>query len=528
MSTVYPKTKSRFRLRTILLFVNLTVLLLPLAGLFFFRFYENALVQQTEAELITQSAVIAAVYKHEILGAAGDAEQFGIEAEPQSLVHEDEYYTPVHPQIDLSDAVLLPRRPDGEIAKKIDPLTLHVGKVLMPILEDAKRTTLSGVRVLDYQGTVIAGKEEIGKDFSKIPEVSKSLKGYYTSVIRERISDSPPPALASISRGTGIRIFTAFPVVHEGRVWGVVYMSRTPQNILKYLYAEKDKVALAALVLVLITLTIALLTSYMIVRPMNTLIKRIKEFSAGDINAVEKFSISGVREVEMLAQSFSDMALSLHNRSEYIRTFATHVSHEFKTPMTSIQGAAELLLDHMDEMDKEKKHKFLSNIIADSERLKRLVKRLLEMAKADNIEMNEEHADLYLALEKLQGRYKDLGLSIVIEPFGAQILKIAPEHLETIFVNLFDNAIQHGANEINIHVKDKGGTISILICDNGAGISEGNMAKIFEPFFTTKRKDGGTGLGLGIVQSLLNTHDGMIHILDSADGAKFEIRFPIT
>lgn len=507
--------------------MNLTVLLLPLAGLFFFRFYENALVQQTEAELIAQSAVIAAVYKQEILNAVGeDVNLFGIEANPQSLVYEDEYYTPVYPQIDLSKANLLPKRPDGETAKQTDPRSLQVGKSLLPILEDAKRTTLSGARVLDFHGVVVSGKEEIGQDFSNIPEVSRALKGYYTSVIRQRISDSPPPALASISRGTGIRIFTAFPVIHEGRVWGVVYMSRTPQNILKYLHAEKEKVIMAALVLVLITLTIALLTSYMIVRPMNMLIKRIREFSAGDIKAIEKFSISGVREVEMLAQSFSDLALSLHNRSEYIKTFATHVSHEFKTPMTSIQGAAELLLDHMDEMDSDKKRKFLSNIIADSERLKRLVNRLLEMAKADNIELNEECSNLYQALDKLQGRYKDLGLKIVIEPFGAQNLKIAAEHLETIFVNMFDNAIQHEANQVNINVMDKDGTISIQICDNGAGISEANKAKIFEPFFTTKRKDGGTGLGLGIVQSLLNTHDAMIHVLDSDAGAKFEIKFP--
>lgn len=527
MTTHLAKAKFRFRLRTILLFVNLTVLLLPLAGLFFFRFYENALVQQTEAELIAQSAVIAAVYKQEVLNAVGgDVNLFGVEADPQSLVREDDYYTPVYPQIDLSRAELLPKRPDGETAKQADPRLLQVGKSLLPILEDAKRTTLSGARVLDFRGVVIAGKEEIGQDFSNIPEVSNALKGYYTSVIRLRISDSPPPALASISRGTGIRIFAAFPVIHEGRVWGVVYMSRTPQNILKYLHAEKDKVILAALVLVLITFTIALLTSYMIVRPMNALIKRIREFSAGDIKAMERFSISGVREVETLAQSFSDMALSLHNRSEYIRTFATHVSHEFKTPMTSIQGAAELLLDHMDEMEQERKHKFLSNIVADSERLKRLVNRLLEMAKADNIEVNEEHSDLYLALKKIQGRYKDLGLNIIIEPFEAQNIKIAAEHLETIFVNMFDNAIQHEANEVNILVMDKGDQISILICDNGAGISEGNKAKIFEPFFTTKRKDGGTGLGLGIVQSLLGTHGASIHILDSDAGAKFEIEFP--
>ena len=117
MSSSKSALKSKLRLRTVLLFVNLMVLLLPLGGLFFFRFYENALVQQTEAELIAQSAVIAAVYKQEVIKAKGFDDNFGVIADPNSLIHGDEYYTPVIPQIDLSSAALLPRRPDGEKAK---------------------------------------------------------------------------------------------------------------------------------------------------------------------------------------------------------------------------------------------------------------------------------------------------------------------------------------------------------------------------------------------------------------------------
>lgn len=523
----YSKTtsKSQLRLRTVLLFVNLMVLLLPLGGLFFFRFYENALVQQTEAELIAQSAVIAALYKQEVIKAKGFDDNFGVIADPNSLIHEDEYYTPVTPQIDLSNAALLPRRPDGKKANEIDPLTFYIGDVIMPILEDAKRTTLSGVRVLDYQGVVIAGKEEVGLGFSHIPEVSKALKGYYTSVIRERISDSPTPALASISRGTGIRVFTAFPIVHEERVWGVVYMSRTPKNILKYLYAEKEKVALAGAVLLVLTILIALLTSYMIVRPMNALLSKVRAFSEGDKPMMDGLNVSGVREVEILAQSFSEMALSLHNRSEYIKDFATHVSHEFKTPMTSIHGAAELLLDHMDDMETEERDKFLSNIIVNSDRLKRLVNRLLELAKADNVEVGGDICDVATILERLKGRYHDLGLNLTYDLGTPLHIKMAEDHLETIFVNLFDNALQHDADTVHVLMTDNNDKTSLVVSDNGKGISQGNKDKIFDTFFTTKRADGGTGLGLGIVQSLLKTHNGDINVMDCDHGAKFEIHF---
>ncbi len=521
MSSTKCISKSKLRLRTVLLFVNLMVLLLPLGGLFFFRFYENALVQQTEAELIAQSAVIAAVYKQQAQISLGGK----LLDAPESSFHTDEYYTPINPQIDLSRDTLLPPRPDGIDRGRYDITTYGLGLVLQPIIEDAKRTTLAGARVIDHHGFVIAGKEEVGLDVSHIPGVSNALKGYYTSVIRERISDSPPPALASISRGTGIRVFTAFPIIHEGRVWGVVYMSRTPKNILKYLYAEKEKVALAGFVLLLLTTLIALLTSYMIVRPMNVLLSKVKAFSAGNKQAMEDLNVSGVREVELLAESFSEMALSLHNRSEYIKNFATHVSHEFKTPMTSIQGAAELLLDHMDDMEAKKKNKFLSNIIADSERLKRLVNRLLEQAKADNVEMSNEACDAVEILEQLKGRYRDLGLNLTYDINSPLHIKIAADHLETIFVNLFDNALQHGADSVHVSVTNNSDKTSLVVSDNGKGISSGNKDKIFETFFTTKRADGGTGLGLGIVQSLLKTHNANIRVLDSDNGAKFEIEF---
>ena len=76
-----------------------------------------------------------------------------------------------------------------------------------------------------------------------------------------------------------------------------------------------------------------------------------------------------------MSQSFSEMARSLEHRSEYIRNFAAHVSHEFKTPLTAIQGAIELLEEHSHDMPAEQRARFLHNISLDAERLKRLVDR---------------------------------------------------------------------------------------------------------------------------------------------------------
>ena len=97
-----------------------------------------------------------------------------------------------------------------------------------------------------------------------------------------------------------------------------------------------------------------------------------------------------IKEIELLSKSFTQMANSLQERTGYIRDFATHVSHEFKTPLTSIQGAAELLEERGHTMSSEEKNKFFRNITNNCQRLKILVGRLLELARADNLEATQE------------------------------------------------------------------------------------------------------------------------------------------
>ena len=118
-------------------------------------------------------------------------------------------------------------------------------------------TTLAGFRLLDPTGVVIAGGGDIGRSFADVEEVRAALAGRYASVLRTRVPDGPAPPLYSVSRGTGVRVFVAMPVVVDGRVAGAVYLSRTPNNIVKHLYGERGKVVLAAISILGATLLIA-------------------------------------------------------------------------------------------------------------------------------------------------------------------------------------------------------------------------------------------------------------------------------
>ncbi|WP_163831786.1 HAMP domain-containing sensor histidine kinase [Spartinivicinus ruber] len=526
MLTDGKQYRGRLQLRTVFLIVSLAVLVLPLGSIFFFRIYENELVRQTELSLISQAAVIAASYKHQVSSLLLDKSNYGIKVTSYIKQKIDNYYTPVYPQIDLANNQLFPPRPNGVTPQSpADALAVQVGNTLSTVLRDSQKTTLTGIRLLDYQGNVIAGQREVGLSFAHLHEIKSAMEGRYTSVIRQRISDEPPPALASISRGTGIRVFVAFPIIQGEQLWGIVYLSRTPKNILKHLYAEKDKVILAGITIIVLTFLLALFTSYTISQPIYRLIKKTTKVSEGDHQSMEPLEYPVTKELELLSKSFSKMAKSLHERSEYIREFAAHVSHELKTPLTSIQGAAELLMDHMDEMEPATKQQFLSNIQQDTDRLKRLVTRLLELARADSQTSDNETADLIAILNKLAPRYREVGLQLELPEQNSCWIKMAEDNLETILLNLFDNAKQHGASIINIDVKTTNQLVALTIADNGEGISLANREKIFTPFFTTRREQSGTGLGLSIIKSLMKTYQGSITLADSDKGARFILQF---
>ncbi len=479
------RVRKLFRLRTILLMVMLSVLLLPLGSLYFFRFYENVLVQKTEVELITQSAVFAALYR-EFIG--------------RNNPQDNGVYTPVEPQLDLSSQIILKRRPEAKLVlasleeTNLSPAQI-AGDRMQNILLSTQKVTLAGMRILNDEGLVVAGRSELNMSLAHIPEVQKALRGEYVSVLRERISDEPPPSIASLSRGTGIRVFTAFPIVDQGEVYGVVYLSRTPQNILKHLYSIKEKVILLSLVLIGLTGLIVLFISSRLSRPIRELIEQTQKVTSGESDTVEVLKQPGTYELSKLSSSFAKMSQTLHERSQYIQQFASHVSHEFKTPLTSMQGSLELLQEHGEDMPKGQHQRFINNLQDDTERLKRLVNRLLEQARADSLQGSAESTNLLECMKAIESRYADEQLEFVYKETDLdKHVAIGKSALQSVISNLADNSLQHGATRIEISTGADKHRTSISFHDNGKGISDANRKRIFTPFFTTKRETGGTGL----------------------------------
>jgi signal transduction histidine kinase len=526
MSSVPQGDKWRPTLGLIVFAVLSTVMTLPLLGLFFFRLYDNQLIRQTQAELIAQGVVLSTIYAREIEQRLATGLQLGPEVAADARPNPAEKFAPIAPRLDLAGDDLLSRRPDARPSSHpIDPAYLAIAARLRPIVDETQKVTLGGFRILDPYGTVIVGRQETGLSLAHIEEVSAALRGYYRGALRIRVSDSPPPPIYSISRGTGLRVFSAMPVVVNDRIAGVVYVSRTPNSIFRHFYEEREKFILAGIAVLGATLVIGFIFSRTITRPMYQLIERTAAVGRGDHDAFHSPMHYGTREFALLSHSFVDMAGQLSHRSDYIASFAAHLTHELKSPLTSIRGAAELLQDSAQSAAgrlTETEHKrFLTNILADTERLETLVDRLRELARAENTQ-HEGTTALRPLIADLQRRFPQVRFGVtgnLDRAFG-----MSAENAQIVLSHLVDNAARHGATDVNMHVSDHDRAISLTVHNNGEAISEHNRDRVFDAFFTTRRDEGGTGMGLAIVQSMLRTIGGSIRLLRPESGVSFEIR----
>ncbi|MDP5362974.1 MAG: ATP-binding protein [Paracoccaceae bacterium] len=215
----------------------------------------------------------------------------------------------------------------------------------------------------------------------------------------------------------------------------------------------------------------------------------------------------GTPEFSDLGRSILDMTEALRGREAVLRSYADHVTHELKSPLSAIRGAAELLEN--ETLDAADRAQLLTNIGAATQRMDDLL--------ADQRAFAAAHEPLGEGACRLSDLAVSWPAMIVVAdgevPLRGDVMQLALGHL-------YDNAIAHGATAMRLtRAQD-----SVIVADNGPGVSAGNRDRIFDPFFTTNRDGGGTGMGLAIVRRILAAHGASITLLDQP-GACFEIRF---
>jgi len=333
----WPRGLRKPRIRTVLLAGSLLILLAPLGGVWLLRLYESALIRQTETELISQAAVIAAVYR---VAWAGPGARPAPGPEGQ--------WTPRPAALDLARDPVLPPAPPGGPGPPAEPRALAAAASLSAILVEAQRVTLAGMRVVDRQGVVVATSgEDAGLSLAELPEVTAALAGRPSSTLRARqVASDQPRGAASISRSAAFRVFVAQPVVERGDVIGAVLLSRTPPSIEQTLHHKRREIGLLIAALVLAAGGLALFTATTVSRPIQAVTEQARAVAAGATPPARPRG-SAAREADELSEAIHAMAAKLAQRADYIGAFATEVSHEFKTPLAALRGALEPLRDHV-------------------------------------------------------------------------------------------------------------------------------------------------------------------------------------
>ncbi|MDR2386739.1 MAG: HAMP domain-containing histidine kinase [Deltaproteobacteria bacterium] len=532
MGRVKGETGRHPSLRLILLLVNLVILAVPISGLYLFEIYEDELVGQTESELISQAALVGAMYRDLAVDLGG--RDYG-------LAHWNNPFGESLADSDLRIVPTLLNRSSSQIYKdplsfsastrEVDQVASMVASKLSPVIREATLTTLSTISLLDFHGLVASPGRGHGLSLERNLEVAKALEGSYASVLRAR-EVSEATDLSSASRNTPYRVFVAFPVFNGQRLVGVVYLSRTPRQLSQALYQERRNLARAGASILALMVVISLSASLLIIGPVKKLAREARlaaEDSGQTVKPKAKGDFFVVKEVAELRANVSDMTERLARRSDYLKAFAAGVSHEFKTPLAAIKGAMELIGEHGPSMDPGTFGKFAENIGLDLERLERLVGRLLALARAEALsptgEEKTEAGQLVLALaERLGTIYPDFRVRLV-GTMDRLWLSIDRDVLETVLVNLFDNARENGAREAQVSFSLQGEMGAIKVQDDGPGVKAGQEEKIFAPFYTGRKRAGGTGLGLSLARTLLSPYSGELTFLERP--AVFLIKAPL-
>ncbi len=281
-----------------------------------------------------------------------------------------------------------------------------------------------------------------------------------------------------------------------------------------------------------------LVLSFMTVRPLKQNIKMLQSFSSGKYEDKRKRKIHTRDEYEELAETATFLAMELKNLEDYQKKFIANISHDLRSPLTSIKGYAEAMADGT--IPPEMQDKYLNIIIYEATRLSKLSQSLLTLNSYETrnamltisiFDMNAMIRQTALSFEGT-GRKKGIQIHLLFEE-PSLFVSADKAKIEQVLYNLLDNAIKFSYENktIRIATKIKGTKAMVSIKDNGIGIPKESLHKVFDRFYKIDSSRGrdkkGTGLGLAITKEIINAHKETITVV-STKGAGTEFTFSLS
>lgn len=362
----------------------------------------------------------------------------------------------------------------------------------------------------------------LGQDYSTWLDVSRTLKGEYGA----RTSHEP-----EVSE-QGSVMYVAAPIKVGEEIVGVVSVGKPTLHANRFVEQAKHRVVTGILIVLVVVWISGILVARRITRPIEELTEYAFNVAQGKKALLP--AVGGV-EVAKLAGAFEDMRESLEGK-KYIENYVQTLTHEVKSPLSAIKGALEILAEKPDSPDA---NRFLKNIKLESERIHKLVERLLMLSSLEKRQALQDSR--VLKLEKLiedlrsdfEAQLSQRNIVLVQDRVPECWVECEEFLMRHAFSNLLQNAIDFSADgsEIKLSFTKKEGQVEIEFRDHGAGIPNYAAERIFERFYSLQRPCSGkksSGLGLSIVREIIELHGGSVTVKNAeAGGVSAIITLPL-
>lgn len=283
----------------------------------------------------------------------------------------------------------------------------------------------------------------------------------------------------------------------------------------------------------LLSLVMSVAIYKMVIDPMRQILKAINQVGEGNFDV--RISTGDNREIDLLAESINRMIESLGSLEMLRNDFVANVSHEFKTPLASIQGCAALLQN--EELTPEERRQYAGMVYNSAKRLSTLSTNILELSKLEHGEVQVEKTEFMLdehlrqALLLLQSDWQQKDIELNLELAEVKYTG-SDELLMQVWLNLLGNAIKFSppGGRIDVTLEQLPHAVAVTISDQGIGIAPAEQRLIFEKFYQadTSHKTEGNGLGLAMVKRIITLLNADIEVVSAPGaGASFTVTLPV-
>jgi len=340
------------------------------------------------------------------------------------------------------------------------------------------------------------------------------LPGYQLPASLNAADIEPTALLADqeVSGRRGETVFLAIPTATRVRQSRLVVVA-TERVDLTVLHDALPLMVLAGLTVLVGVGLLSIWVARRLTRPIRAIERAAAQLATGDLSARADVSPATDDELAALANALNTMASQLEQARGTEHALLLSISHDLRTPLTSIRGYAEALADGtLDDADPNERKRAATIIGAEGRRLERLVRDLLDLSRLDSRQFSLKPRPCDAteitrdAAEAFAPQARELGITLNIVSGAALAVDLDPERLGQIVANLIENALKYATSQVEVYAAPQGdGQVAIVVVDDGPGIPADETARVFERLYTVRETSGravGTGLGLAIVREL--------------------------